>query len=256
MGTDYEVVIPTRGDDIKPVLAGLIQHAPFDLRIVTDKLPNQDPEAIVLLETLRHLGCHIVIQMQWEQGVWQARRQSALTSDHLVVISLDDDVVLSPNGSLEKLAAAALGHPFASPVIRWGSNWIESTLEGHQEIWEQINDDDPRLWEVLKARGPDWVKCFDTGHDNFTNDLSGNCYAVRSELYREVAQKMTPDLYTGMDDHWIGKQLGTGIVLSGVHLYHFGFPKLKKWGFHSVGMRLLHYDPELYFKLARPTNRE
>lgn len=240
---EFEVVIVTRGEHLTGVLAGLVPHAPFPLRLISKRWPSDD-QTLLLLETLCRMGCDVAVERQHDSGIGTARAQAA-ESRYPVVVCLDDDAVLVPAGALGRLAEGATRHPFATPVIRFAQNFLEQVLPGHTEIWEPVSRDDPRVKRALEARGEGWARVYELGEEQRTDQLGGTCYAVETNRYRAVAEKLV-GWKIGGSDRYLGHLLGEGVVLSDVYCYHFGRYSYEKWGLGNVERRLLADDPERF----------
>jgi len=238
---DFEVVIPTRGQNMTGVLAGLLQHAPFNLRIVTRRWPvlHQDR---YLLDTLSELGCKIIVEKQNPETLGQSHFQAA-QSAYPVVVNLDDDAVVLPNGGLEKLAYEATRNQWVLPVIRFAKNLTENNIPGHTEIWDRVDRADPRVQQALRDVHPDWLRVFDIGENVPTKWLGGTCFAIRTDSYKSVADKIQQMTWGGCDAV-IGLLLGRGLVLHDVYAYHYGNYSHEKWGLHKVTMKMLEVDLE------------
>lgn len=247
---DYEVCIVTRGGGpLGPSLAGLVAHAqyqPFPLRLVYGFYP-EDPAVTGLLETLRRMGCRVVLEAQQGDtlGCW---RQQQAASAYSTVINLDDDAALVPAGGFPRLAAASFNHGWAAPVVRFVQNFKQSPPQ-HTEIWERVRWDHPRVQAAVAERGDGWGRVYDLGHDFVTDDLGGTCFAVRSQRWRMVADQLT-DWHLG-EDVRLGQLLGRGVTLSGVYAYHFGNYGAEKWADVDLVRRGLRTDPEAFKRMLQ-----
>lgn len=248
---DYEVVIPTLGKNLVGVLAGLVQHVPPALRLITARVPT-DTATLYLLETLRRLGCRVTVELETQAGIGEARYQGAMHATAPVLVYLDDDVVLVGDDPLGKLALAALYTGFAVPVMRYPQNFITPTIEGLREVWEVTSPDDARVAPVLAGMGQEWARIYDFGEDQRTGFLNGSCFAV--ERGNMVAHGDVGGLGgVGGEDTILGHKLGEGVVVSGVYGYHFGHFTLHEWHYEQVGLRLLLQDPDRFYQLAKKT---
>jgi glycosyltransferase involved in cell wall biosynthesis len=250
-----EVALVSRGKDMSVALSSLIaQDYAAPLHLVLAQLPNARDG--LLLDTLRRIGWPISLHLQKNPGIGSARVEVA---DHCagdVLVSLDDDAVLYPQDALGRLAAAAQEHSFACPIIRYVSNFSDAVaIPHHEEIWEQVDEDDPRVRRAVEMNGRDWLRVFELGHDQKTTDIGGTAFAVRLSRYREVVGGLAGWSKAGGEDRWLAKQLvdryGPGVVLSGAYAYHVGMFSLQEWGFDVVGHRLCREDPDEFRKYAQ-----
>ncbi len=253
--TNYEVVIPTNKTALTGMLCGLVQHAPFPLRIVSEHA-LRDAQTLTLLDTLSRLGCRVRLEVGGKAGMGHSRYLSAQTGpEYDVLISMDDDVVMPTPGAFGRLAAAVGPNVgWATPIVRFAQNFVESTMPEHTEVWDRtVSADDPEVERALKANGPGWLRVFETGHDQTTDQLSSPCFAVGAERFRKAVEDPTyRGWQKGAEDAYLSRLLGSnGVVLSGVYAYHFGWYDLdRKWGGKGVAQKLAFRHPDLYNKLA------
>lgn len=251
INNNYEVVITTLGENIEGCLAGLIFHAPINIRIVTVKLPT-NVHTNYLIEILKQLGCTIRIDVV-KSGLGLGR-SVALNTDFNSVICLDDDAVILPVGGLNELFENSLEYNWCSPIIRYSQNFVDTkSLPNHTEIWHRVNKDDKKVQRAVQSYGEGWLRVFDTG-ENITSDLlGGTCFAVRKQLAQTIAHDQTLINWRNMgnEDTYIGKVLGKGIILHNVFAYHYGHYSNEEWNKSSVIDKLVEKDLETYIKYAK-----
>jgi hypothetical protein len=242
---DASVAIVSRGDDLSVVLTSLIaQDVRLPLHLVLDRLPTKRDS--FLLDTLRRTGSPVSMNLQRQPGVGQARFE---VSEHVsagTLVCLDDDAMLYPHTAIRQMVSAALDHSFSCPIIRYVHNFEGSGMPDHEEIWEVVTEDDPRVMRAIAANGPGWRRVFDFGSNQRTDDLGGTAFACNTKDYCAAVQNLE-GWQGGGEDHYLGKQLcknGPGVVLSGVYAYHVGVFSAGKWGFDRVGMRYCREDPD------------
>ncbi|OFV89534.1 MAG: hypothetical protein A3J75_04980 [Acidobacteria bacterium RBG_16_68_9] len=243
----WELVIPTRGD-VGPVLAGLIPHAlscPFNLRIMAARMPDGPCER-GLVETLGRMGCYVTVEQQMRLGAAAARAQAADTSAADVIVFLDDDAVLAPAHSLPLIALGAERAAWATPVVRFVQNFNDPP-PGHTEVWDRVDRGGKAVRRALIAQGEGWIRTFDTGESDPTDQLGGTCFAVRREAL--VASRVTEGWavwpsWVGASDRWAGRRLGVGVVVPDTFAYHFGRWSPEKWGAGRTVDALTDTNPE------------
>jgi hypothetical protein len=243
---DSTVAIISRGVDLSVVLTSLIaQDMRTPVHLVLDRLPGKRDG--FLLDTLRRTGSRVSMNLQESPGVGQARFEVGRYVFTETVICLDDDAMLYPHSALRQLTSAAQVNSFSTPIIRYVHNFEGSGMPDHEEIWEDVTEDDPRVVRAVAANGPGWRRVYDYGSDQRTDDLGGCAFACNTEAYRAAARNLEGWRGAG-EDHYLGKQLvekdGPGIVLSGVYAYHVGEFRTGKWGFDRVGLSYCREDPD------------
>lgn len=249
---DAQVGIISRGDDLSVVLTSLIaQDIRLPVHLVLDRLPGKRDG--FLLDTLRRTGAPVSMNLQSKPGVGHARYELARYLTAKTVIGLDDDAMLYPHNALRQLYSAAQDHSFSTPIIRYVHNFEGSGMPDHEEIWETVTDDDPRVARALAANGPGWRRVFDYGRNQLTDNLGGTAFACQSVDYTRGVQGLD-GWQGGGEDNYLGQQLtferDPGVVLTGVYAYHVGLFTPGKWGFDQVGMKFNRDDPEGFRKYA------
>jgi hypothetical protein len=226
----------------------LAQDAVLPLHLVLGQLPNERDG--LLIECLRRTGWQVSMSLVAAPGIGNARYEAAAHCPAEVLVSLDDDAMLKPANALARLAEAARLHSFACPVIRFAHCFRVNGMPGHEEIWEQVTDDDPRVRRALAANGDGWRRVYDYGTDQPTDEIGGTAFAVLTKRYQEAVAGLAGWGLGGGEDHYLGKKLvaahGPGTTLSGVYAYHVGGHAEDKWGFGSVGLALVRRDPDLF----------
>lgn len=245
---DAQVAIISRGTDLSVVLTSLIaQDVRLPVHVVLDQLPSKRDG--FLLDTLRRTGSYVTVNLQEKPGVGQARYEVGRFLESGVVICLDDDAMLYPHTALRQLYDAALDYSFASPIIRYVHNFEGSGMPGHEEVWDIVTDDDPRVQRALAANGDGWRRVFDFGVNQRSDDLGGTAFACESSAYVDAVRGLE-GWRGGGEDHYLGKKLcegtGPGVILSGVYAYHVGLFTAGKWGFDQVGLAYCRDDPESF----------
>jgi hypothetical protein len=244
---DASIAIVSRGIDLSVVLTSLIaQDVRLPIHLVLDRLPNK--RDTFLLDTLRRTGSPVSMNLQRQRGVGQARFEVAEYNVQVgTVVCLDDDAMLYPHDAIRRLVEAALGNSFATPVIRYVHNFEGSGMPDHEEVWDTVTGDDPRVIRALAANGPGWRRVFDFGTDQKTTDLGGTAFACSMADY-QLAVGGLEGWDGGGEDYYLGRELckmsGPGVVLSGVYAYHVGVFTPGKWGFTEVALRYCREDPE------------
>jgi glycosyltransferase involved in cell wall biosynthesis len=248
-----DVAVVSRGTDMSVVLASLIaQDFRCHLHAVVDELPGD--RDVLLLETLRRLGWPVSVHLQSHPGIGWARVEAGKHCRGDVIVSLDDDAVLQPADALERLFRASMEHSFACPIIRYVSNFTHHDgIPEHEEVWEPVDEDDPRVRRAVAMNGEDWKRVYELGSDQKANDLGGTAFAVQRARYCKVIAGLA-GWRKGGEDRYLGRKLvdayGPGIVLSGVYAYHVGNFSLHKWGIDTVGHRLCREDPDGFRRYA------
>jgi hypothetical protein len=256
---DAQVAIISRGSDMSVVLTSLIaQDLRLPVHLVLDRLPNKRDG--FLLDTLRRTGSYVSLNLQEKPGVGQARYEVARFLEASTVICLDDDAMLYPHDALRQLYDAAQDNSFASPIIRYVHNFEGSGMPGHEEVWDVVDDADPRVQRALAANGDGWRRVYDYGTDQRSDDLGGTAFACDSGAYQEAVKRLE-GWQGGGEDHYLGKKLcnmpspyigGPGVILSGVYAYHVGLFTPGKWGFDQVGLQYCRDEPESFRKRMVP----
>ena len=257
LSIEYEVLIPTKGERLDVVLAGLIMHAaenPFPLTILTARWPQCDE---LFLESLRQLGCSVRVEYDTGQGgIAGARAQAIVSSRYKTLVFVDDDTVVTPIGAFDILAKEAQTHNWVAPIIRYAQNFHESGIDGHTEVWGISDRTNPKVREALATQGKEWARVFDFGHDIISNHLGGTCFAATYEhLVKGVGGLSAwgdPDI--GGEDQYLGLCMGQGLIKSGIYAYHWGRYKGSEWGVDKIANRLLIREPKTYRRMtvARP----
>lgn len=231
----------------------LAQELRLPVHVVLDRLPSKRDG--FLLDTLRRTGAPVSMSLQSRPGVGHARYEVAQWLEACTVICLDDDAMLYPHTALRQLYDAAQDYSFASPIIRYVHNFEGTGMPGHEEVWETVTDQDPRVQRALAANGDGWRRVYDFGTNQRTDDLGGTAFACDSGAY-EKAVKGLEGWLGGGEDHYLGKKLtennGPGVVLSGVYAYHVGLFTPGKWGFDQVGLQYCRDEPESFRRRMVP----
>jgi len=251
---DAQVAIISRGSDMSVVLTSLIaQDVRLPVHAVLDQLPSKRDG--FLLDTLRRTGAPVSVSLQSMPGVGHARYEVAQFLEASTVICLDDDAMLYPHDALRRLYDAAQENSFSTPIIRYVHNFEGSGMPGHEEVWETVTPEDPRVQRALAANGSGWQRVYDFGKDARTDDLGGTAFACDAAAYKRAVQGLK-GWQGGGEDHYLGKKLvekhGPGLVLSGVYAYHVGLFTPGKWGFDQVGLQYCRDEPESFRKRMVP----
>lgn len=241
--TLYEVSIVTRGERLERSLINLVQHAyykPFKIHIVSTLLPN-NLEVTYLIETLKQLGCKIIFSIV-SSGIGLARYTTLHNIESQTVISLDDDVIVTPFNAFEKLANAAIEHGYSSPLIRNAQGLVSKDgLTNHVENWKKFDTEDPLIINMQNKFGKGWIRNYQTDKDEEIDDLSGWCFCASKELADKAADNILKNWKNvGFEDVYIARQNDkNGIRLNDVNAYHYGHHTTSKWIDHTTVSKIM-----------------
>lgn len=247
---DFTLAVISRGINISPFLAGLVFHTPINLVLVVDQYPT-DTHSVLLMETLRRLGCSVKIIFQNGRGMGAARVQSVEAVDTPYTILMDDDMLLNPPGGFVRLMNKLKTDKdiaFVQPFIRYPANFIHPEPHWY-EIWDYVELDDPRVQMHLLGHGAYWKRIFDNGEDQDIAYGTFGCLCAETDKLYPLIQELEGHDGAG-EDRYVTSKLGRGRVISGIDAIHFGASIGGDQGLTSVAREIYFDNPELFHKYA------